>query len=272
MTDYAITFACYNQVEYTRLCVESLVRHGLDLQRLVVVDNASTDGTRDYLASLDLGGRILNRQNLGCGVAWNQGALALQAEWTVVMNNDVVVSAGWLDRLIAGAEARGLLMVSPAMIEGRMDYAFDDFAAETGQRMGEVVREGSRHAVCMCIHRSVWDKVGYFPPVPGLWGYEDTAFFRALDRAGIPTGILGSSWLHHFGSITVSALRQENGLAERARLSSPENLRLVRPPLIERKIGKMLERRRRRRWREDELHRFGMTLHGERKDGQFVWR
>jgi len=31
MTDYAITFACYNQVEYTRQCVNSLVRHRHDL-------------------------------------------------------------------------------------------------------------------------------------------------------------------------------------------------------------------------------------------------
>ena len=30
MTDYAITFACYNQVDYTRQCVDSLVRHGYD--------------------------------------------------------------------------------------------------------------------------------------------------------------------------------------------------------------------------------------------------
>ena len=31
MTDYAITFACYNRVEYTRQCVNSLVRHRHDL-------------------------------------------------------------------------------------------------------------------------------------------------------------------------------------------------------------------------------------------------
>ena len=28
---YAVTFACYNQVAYTRQCVESLVRHGFPL-------------------------------------------------------------------------------------------------------------------------------------------------------------------------------------------------------------------------------------------------
>src|SRR5689334_22695040 len=98
--DYAITFACYNQAEYTRRCVDSLVATGADRARIVAVDNGSTDDTRAYLGSLNLGRCVYNKGNLGCGVAWNQGALALQAEWTVVMNNDVVVTTGWLDALI----------------------------------------------------------------------------------------------------------------------------------------------------------------------------
>lgn len=51
---YAITFACYNQVEYTKQCINSM-HHGLDLSRLVIVDNTSSDGTRDYLACLPFG-------------------------------------------------------------------------------------------------------------------------------------------------------------------------------------------------------------------------
>ena len=68
------------------------------------------------------------------------------------------------------------------MVEGSLDYTFDTFAQDAGSRMADAVREGSRHAVCMCIHRSVWEKVGYFPPVPGLWGYEDTAFHLGVLR------------------------------------------------------------------------------------------
>jgi len=120
--DYAITFACYNQVEYTRQCVDSMVKHGVDLGRLVVVDNGSIDDTRSYLETLPLGGRIFNKANLGCGVAWNQGALALQAEWTIVMNNDVLVSHGWIENMINAAEQNGLKIISPALIEGPLDY------------------------------------------------------------------------------------------------------------------------------------------------------
>ncbi|MDG1225094.1 MAG: glycosyltransferase, partial [Burkholderiales bacterium] len=75
MHDYSITFACYNSVEYTKQCVSSLVEAETPMDRVVVVDNGSHDGTRDYLADESFGKVILNKANLGCGVAWNQGAL-----------------------------------------------------------------------------------------------------------------------------------------------------------------------------------------------------
>jgi GT2 family glycosyltransferase len=269
---YAVTFACYNQVAYTRQCIESLTRHGYDLGRVIVVDNASQDDTRDYLQSLPLGGRIYNQSNLGCGVAWNQGALALQSEWTVVMNNDVVVSAGWLEGLIDGARLRGLKLVSPALVEGPLDYDFDGFCRDSGARMAAVARDGARHAVCMAIHRSVWDEIGYFRATPKLWGYEDTLFFDEIDNAAIPTAILGSSWLHHFGSITLSALKQERGLSQSDGLSARNSYKLLGQSTLERKWKKLGRTRQQRAWQRDELAQYGMTLHGQREGGQFVWR
>ena len=67
--DVSITFACYNASQYTKWCIESLIKAGTPLDRVVVVDNGSTDDTREYLSSVVLGGRIFNRSNLGCGVA-----------------------------------------------------------------------------------------------------------------------------------------------------------------------------------------------------------
>lgn len=271
-TRCAVTFACYNQLAYTRQCVDSLARHGFDLGRLVVVDNGSTDDTRPYLETLPLGARVFNGDNLGCGVAWNQGALALQAEWTVVMNNDVVVSAGWLDQLLQTAQASGLKVVSPALVEGPLDYDFEAFSADASGRMKNVVRRGARHAVCMAVHRSVWEKIGYFQPVPSLWGYEDTLFFNELDKARIATAVVGGSWLHHFGSVTLSALKQERGLSARQGLSERNTHRLLGQSMWQRKWKKFIRNRERERWRKEELARFGMTLHAQREGGQFRWR
>jgi GT2 family glycosyltransferase len=272
MTDYSVTFACYNQAGYTRQCVGSLMRHGIDMSRVAAVDNASTDDTAGYLMTLPLGAHIANKSNLGCGVAWNQGVLAFQTEWTVVMNNDVVVTANWLEALVDAAKRLDVSVICPALVEGEMDYDLDHFASDASKKMRDVARIGGRHAVCLCVHRSVWEKVGYFAPTPGLWGYEDTLFFRQLDLAGIRTAITGASWLHHYGSITVSAMKQERGLRGKQGLGARDNYRRLGMSTWQRKFEKFRRRQQEKRWREEELSRFGMTLHGDRNDGRFDWR
>ena len=113
MPNYTVTFATLNCLDYTKQCVDSLLASGVDASRIVAVDNASTDGTQAYLQQRGLGATILNRQNLSCGAAWNQGILAQQSEWTIVMNNDIVVSPGFAQRLIEFATTNQLQLVSP---------------------------------------------------------------------------------------------------------------------------------------------------------------
>ena len=268
---YSITFACYNAVKYTRLCVDSLLRHGTPLDRLVVVDNGSSDETRSYLESLPLGGRIFNRKNLGCGVAWNQGALAQQAEWSIIMNNDVLVSPGWVEALIATARQRGLKIVSPALIEGPLDYDLAPFAVQAARTMAGALRIGNPHAVCLAVHESVWLDIGYFQPLPKLLGYEDTMFFHAARRAAIPMAMTGASWLHHFGSITQTEMKRERGLSGKQGLGDRRNYRLLKQSWLARKLQKRRQLANLEAWRAQELREFGMTMHGVRDNGQFKW-
>ncbi len=268
---YSLTFACYNSVEYTKLCVESMITHGTPLDRLVVIDNGSKDETRDYLSTLPLGGRIFNTQNLGCGVAWNQGALALQSEWTIVMNNDVLVSHNWIENLIGTAESQNLKIASPALIEGKLDYDFGSFEKEAQAKMKNTHRIGARHAVCLAIHESVWMDIGYFQPVPKLLGYEDTMFFHEAKKANLKMAMTGASWLHHYGSITQTAMKLERGLKENQNLPYRYNYRLLNQSWLDRKMTKIKRKRQERIWRDEEVENFGISMHGIRENGGFRW-
>lgn len=268
---YSLTFACYNSVEYTKLCIESMVAHGTPLDRLVVIDNGSKDETRNYLSTLHLGGRIFNSQNLGCGVAWNQGALHLQSEWTIVMNNDVIVSPMWVEKLIDTAETIGAKIISPALIEGPLDYDFDLFEQDASKRMKNTHRIGARHAVCLAIHQSVWMEIGYFQPVPKLLGYEDTLFFNEARKAKIKTAITGASWLHHYGSITQSAMKLERGLKESDNLPYRYNYKLLNQTWLERKLIKASRKKQEKIWRNTEVENFGMSIHGVRENNSTNW-
>ena len=268
---YAITFACYNQLEYTRQCVDSMIKHGTPLDRLIVVDNGSRDDTRGYLEKLPLGGRIFNSENLGCGVAWNQGALALQADWTIIMNNDVLVSAKWIENLIGAAIDNNVSVMSPSMIEGKLGYDFESFVTEASPKMKLAVRMGWCHAVCLAVHKSVWLNIGYFQPVPKLLGYEDALFFNEMEKAKIPNATTGASWLHHYGSITQSAMKRERGLKENDDLAYRYNHRLLQQSWLTRKLNKLNRQRQLTDWKNQELSAYGMTMQGRCNGSRLEW-
>ena len=270
--NYTITFACYNQLDYTQQFIASLDRDEVDFSRIVAVDNGSTDGTREWLQKQGFGAVVLNERNLGCGAAWNQGALAIQSKWTVVMNNDVICAKGWLHNLLAAAEANQLQVASPGMVEGDLDYDFADFANNSQAKMKGYVRHGVPHAVCMAIRDDVWAEIGYFMPVPKLLGYEDAIFFLRAREAGLKSGTCANSWLHHYGQVTQNAMRLEKKLKEREGLGNRNLMRLyMAQSWITRKFVRYQRRRLLKVARAHELSAYGMTVHALRHGHEDRW-
>ena len=79
----AIVIPVFNQLHYTRQCVASLNRAGVADAQIIIVNNASTDGTAEFLAAHPEIRVVSNKTNIGCGPAWTQGARLSSAEWTV---------------------------------------------------------------------------------------------------------------------------------------------------------------------------------------------
>ena len=107
----SIIIPCWDQLEFTRFCLAALVRHTRPPWELIVIDNGSTDGTGTYLASVqDVAPMpvivVHNERNVGFPAAINQGLKAARGDYLVLMNNDAVVTNGWLDQLMAGRDAR----------------------------------------------------------------------------------------------------------------------------------------------------------------------
>jgi len=91
----SIVILTHNQLPYTRLCVESLRLCTVEPHELIFVDNASTDGTVEYLRSL--GSKVINNDtNRGFPAAVNQGIQASSGQQILLLNNDCIVTTGWL--------------------------------------------------------------------------------------------------------------------------------------------------------------------------------
>ena len=104
---YSIIVVTYNALEHTVRCVDSILKNSKKQEtkdyELIVVDNASTDGTVGYLSEMEKVGKIqtliLNKENKNFGPANNQGYAAAHGEIIVLLNSDTVVTRGWLEKM-----------------------------------------------------------------------------------------------------------------------------------------------------------------------------
>jgi GT2 family glycosyltransferase/glycosyltransferase involved in cell wall biosynthesis/2-polyprenyl-3-methyl-5-hydroxy-6-metoxy-1,4-benzoquinol methylase/Flp pilus assembly protein TadD len=98
----SIIIPVWNKVELTRQCLVALGPATDDVSfELIVIDNHSTDGTPEFLASLGGDVRIItNDENLGFARACNQGAAIATGENLVFLNNDTIPLKGWLSALV----------------------------------------------------------------------------------------------------------------------------------------------------------------------------
>ena len=269
--NYSITFATLNCVEYTKKCINSLINSGTNAEKIVIVDNNSTDGTQDYLKNLDIGKLILNKQNLSCGAAWNQGILANQSEWTIVMNNDIIVTDGFAERLINTAIKNEYKIISPARIDGDNDYDFMSFASAAQKTMAGVKRLGTSNAICMCIHWSVFNQIGFFRANPNLLGFEDGLFYNEIRNSNIRHATVGDIWIHHFGSITQDHMKMVLGITPDNVLVKVNDRKLYEQSWLARKLYRHKLKKFHREWRLQEIRNHGITLHGMRQNNNFIW-
>lgn len=302
----AIVIPVLNQLAYTQGCVRCLQPDLAAGVKVIVVDNGSTDGTPEWLkgqsSSNGLATQqpaltvIRNEQNCGCAPAWNQGVAAaglllnspkgsgtvhegekaigankqqsLQApDWVVVLNNDVLLPAGWLAALLGAAERHGLDVVCPAMRERDQNYDFESYAREFTAKLGGVVRRGGAHGVCFAVRRAVFEKIGGFDEAFRIGQFEDADFFRRARLAGFRTGVVGACFIHHFGSVTQDALSD----TKKQRPYEAENRAYFRKKWklgwARRRWEKAIDGLRAWWWRTTERARFGHTLH-EKWDGE----
>jgi glycosyltransferase involved in cell wall biosynthesis len=102
----SIIVPCFNQCDFTRVCIQALLRHTRPTWELILVNNGSSDETGAYLSGVQDAARvpvtiISNATNIGFPRAVNQGLEIARGEYLVLLNNDAVVTDGWLDQLIA---------------------------------------------------------------------------------------------------------------------------------------------------------------------------
>ncbi len=96
----------WNGQRFLARCLEALRAQTLPPSEIILVDNASTDGSADWVRVHAPHVRlILNDRNLGFAAANNQGIRAASGEYVALLNNDAFAEPGWLAALVAAAQS-----------------------------------------------------------------------------------------------------------------------------------------------------------------------
>lgn len=92
--DLSLVVLAHNGLDFTRRCIESLEQHTGPSHEIILVDNASSDGTAEWMAGT---GHIavLNETNLGFARGMNCGLEPATGDTVVFVNNDTVFPPGW---------------------------------------------------------------------------------------------------------------------------------------------------------------------------------
>jgi GT2 family glycosyltransferase len=225
----SIVMLSWNAAEFTRLAVESIRAVTRYPHEIIVVDNGSDAPTIQVLESLaaEHGVRVVyNGRNLGFGGGMNVGMAHARGDVVVILNNDVIVTEGWLEDMIAALETRrtvGCVAPRSNVVASEQvlavpyadDVAMHRFAAE--RRRALRGRGYVAHRVvgfCLCLDRAVIDGIGGFDPRYGLGNFEDDDLAVRIRAAGWGIFVCDDVFIHHFGSVSFKA----NALDHRAHM------------------------------------------------------
>jgi GT2 family glycosyltransferase len=100
-----VTVVTYNSGRFIKRCLESVLEQKHENFEVVIVDNASTDGTADILEQFSDRCRIYyNSENIGFAAAQNQAIRLSQSEWILTLNPDVLLMPDFIQALVEAGQ------------------------------------------------------------------------------------------------------------------------------------------------------------------------
>lgn len=196
----------YNKLKYTKKYINSLVKYTKDFE-LIIVDNGSTDGTREYLKSLDNIKLILNDENVGFSKGNNQGLEIAEGEYIAFLNNDILLYPNWFEECEKVFIKENAGFVGPRHINPHYDNANENNYIQFFKKNFNYKNEYEKNFdecvfSCAVTKREVINDIGNFDENYTPAFFEDNDFKYRAVLAGFEIYVVNTACFFHFGSIT----------------------------------------------------------------------
>lgn len=212
MSFTSIIILTHNQLEHTQRCIQSIRLYTtLGSYEIIVVDNASADGTIDWLKQQADITNIFNEENVGFPKGCNQGISRAKGDVIVLLNNDTIVTPRWLEKqLDALYSSEEIGAVGPVTNSASYYQAIpvnyksvDELFAFSARYNEQPPRWEQRLKLvffCVAIKRTALDAAGLLDEQFTPGNYEDDDFSLRLVQKGYKLLLCRNVFIHHFGS------------------------------------------------------------------------
>jgi GT2 family glycosyltransferase/glycosyltransferase involved in cell wall biosynthesis len=225
----SIIIVTYNNLEYTRLCLQSIYEKTIYPNfEVIVVDNASSDQTPEFLRSFEAEHEhiqvIYNTVNKGFASANNLGIARASGDVILLLNNDTLVTKVWLSRLVnylrdqtiglVGSVSNGVSNEAHVEMQFIDSAALEVFAAKRAKELANQLTSIKMLAMyCMAGRREVFQQIGPLDEQFGIGMFEDDDYSLRARQVGYRIVVAEDVFIHHFGRSGFKLLGDERYLA-----------------------------------------------------------
>jgi GT2 family glycosyltransferase len=216
MKKVSIIMLAYNKLEYTKLAVDSLYKYTSHIDfEFISVNNGSSDGTKEYLDSLPNKKKISFETNVGGDRAFNEGINHAEGEYTVFLNNDLILTENWLDNLIVVLESDPNIGVAVPACNSSSNFQtipleyyntiqLQEAAKKYNKSNSRLWEERLRLMLYAAIFRTKELKdIEGLDEIYSPGGFDDDDLTCRYRRSGYKLIFAKDTYIHHYGSVTI---------------------------------------------------------------------
>jgi len=209
---FSILIPTYNNLEYLKVCINSIRKNSKFNHQIIIHVNEGKDGTLGYIKDSNLE-FTFSDQNIGMPKALNKASKLSKKDYILISHDDFYYCPGWDEELINNVNSinhknfyLSSTMVGAGQVEFDAGQTIDTFDEEKLLNNLEKIKTINFQGTTKCpglIHKDIWERVGGWSEEFSPTGGDDTDFARKLWEIEIRIFKgLGKSLAYHFGSIT----------------------------------------------------------------------
>lgn len=202
-----------DQYEFTKSCVESIIKHTDTPYRLIVINNGKDPDTKVFLDELETNNSVdtivvHNKRNIGWVKALNKGLELSDAPYVCFQNNDTIVTKNWLRKLIGILKSQGNFGLINPTWEGRPKGISIDRYNEIVEGKGKkrFVETDFCRGFSVVVKRDVIDTIGKMDEIYGLAYFDDVDYSVNATESGFLCLKALDTYIEHHRNITASKI------------------------------------------------------------------